>query len=172
MRQLDGRGADAAGATMHQKVLATLQTNPVKDVVPDGEESLRQGGRFGHRQTLGHWQTLQGRGTAIFGIAATGHQRAHRITRLPALHILGHGHHRAGHLQTGNVRGPGRRRIGALALLHIRPVDAGCSDLDQQLARLEGWQRTGSELQNLGRTRGSDFHCLHRAWQIGTIWHC
>ena len=38
------------------------------------------------------------------------------------------------HLEPGNVAGAGRRRIGALPLQHVRPIDPGGHDVDEHLA--------------------------------------
>jgi hypothetical protein len=45
-RELDGRGADAAGAAVDQHGIARLAAAAVEEVGPDGEKSLRDCGRF------------------------------------------------------------------------------------------------------------------------------
>ena len=54
------------------------------------------------------------------------------------------------HLQTRQVRGARRRRIVALALQHIRPVDAAGAHADQQLPRTGHRHRTLTQAQNAG----------------------
>ena len=71
---------------------------------------------------------------AVFGIAAARRQRADPVADAPALHARADGRHLAGDLEAGQVGGAGRRRIGALALQHVGPVDAGGAHPDQDLA--------------------------------------
>ena len=44
--ELDGGGADAAAAAMHQQPFAWLQSTALENIVPDGEHGLRQRGRL------------------------------------------------------------------------------------------------------------------------------
>lgn len=74
--QLDRRHADTAGAALHEQGLTRLQTAAVEHVAPDGEEGLGQRSRFDVAEALGHGQALRHRRDAVFGVAATGHQRA------------------------------------------------------------------------------------------------
>ena len=71
---------------------------------------------------------------AIFGIAAADHQRHDLVAELPAPDARAERDHFAGDLEPGNVGRALGRRIVALALHHVRPVDAGGRDLHQHLA--------------------------------------
>ena len=71
---------------------------------------------------------------AIFGVAAADHQRHDLVAELPARHAGAERDHLAGDLEPGDVGRALGRRIEALALHHVGPVDAGGRDLDQHLA--------------------------------------
>ena len=70
----------------------------------------------------------------IFGIAAAGHQRHHRIANLEPRRAAAERHDMAGDFQARKVGGALGRRIAALALQHVGPIDAGRCDRDQDLA--------------------------------------
>jgi hypothetical protein len=72
---------------------------------------------------------------AVFGVAAANDQGHDRVGFLPARNAVTARDDRAGDFESGNVGGPGRWRIEAHALHDVRSVDAGGSDLDQDLAR-------------------------------------
>jgi hypothetical protein len=71
---------------------------------------------------------------AIFGIAAAHHQRHHAVADLPALDVRAECYDFAGDLEPRNIGRAGRRRVEALALHHVGPVDAGSRHLHQDLA--------------------------------------
>ena len=71
---------------------------------------------------------------AVFGVAAADHQRHHLVADLPARDAGAERDDLAGEFETGNVGRALRRRIEALALHHVRPVDAGGRDLHQHFA--------------------------------------
>ena len=63
----------------------------------------------------------------------------------------------AGDLEPGNGRGARRRRIAAVPLEHVGPVDPGERDLDQHLARRRAAARAAvSGAQHLGSARLGD----------------
>ena len=72
---------------------------------------------------------------AIFGVAAADHQRKNAVADFPALDVRSERDDLAGDLEARNIRRAGRRRIEALPLHHVGPVDAGGRDLHQDLAR-------------------------------------
>ena len=78
-------------------------------------------------------------GQAIFGVAAADHQRKDAVADFPALDVGAQRHDLAGDFQSRNIRCAGRRRIMSLPLHHVRPVDAGGGDLDQNLAARRAW---------------------------------
>ena len=139
---------------MHEQRLARLQRAALEDVGPDGEEGFRDRRGFDRRKAGGNRQGVAFVGEAIFGVAAAGNERrdprAERVTRR-ARPERGH---LAGDLQAENVRCAGRRRIDALALEDVGPVDARRLDLDEDFARARDRARPGLKLENL-RPAGS-----------------
>ena len=163
-RQLYRRDAYAAAAPLHQQGLACLQAGAVEDIAPHGEEGLGQRGRLDVGQASGNRQALRHRGHAIFGIAATSHQRADAIAHSEA----GRGQGRrvtrlddARDLQPRQVRGTGRRCVMPLALQHIGAIDTAGRHADEQLAHPRQRHWALAQTQHLRRTKGRDFYRLH-----------
>ncbi len=161
MGKLDGRGADAAGAAMHQEGLARLQTPAIEDVGPDGEEGLGNGAGLGRIHAAGKGQALRRGRRAEFGIAAARHQRTGLIADLPAAYIGAQRHDTARDLQPRNVGSARRRAIAALALQHVGPVDAGGGDLDQHLTRARLGHRPLGGLQHIRSAKFGDLDDVH-----------
>ena len=131
--QLDGRGADAAGAAVHEHRLPGGETAALDHVGPDGERRLRHRGRLREAEAPGNRQALFGRRTAVLGVAAAGDQRADVVADPPRRHVAADFDDGAGDLEAGDIRRSGRRRVLALALHQVRPVHASGRDLDQHL---------------------------------------
>src|SRR5688572_3952744 len=60
-----------------------------------------------------------------------------------------------------------RRRIGAHALLHVRAIDTGRSDLDEDLAVTDLGHGHGGRLQNLGASFAVEGDAGHCRWDRG-----
>ena len=71
----------------------------------------------------------------------------------------------------GNVRRARRRRILALALHHVGPVDAGGRDLDQHLARSGFGDGALLRHQHFGPARRADRDRGHAAGSSGHVGH-
>ena len=134
---------------MDQEALARLQAPAIEHIGPDREERLGERRRPHGVVALGKGQTLRHRRAAILGIAPAGHQRAHGIADLPAGNALAKRNDLAGDLEAGDVGRARRRRVAALALQDIRPIDAGRGDLDQHLAGRRPRRRALAGCQHL-----------------------
>src|SRR6185437_6623546 len=126
---------------MDQKCFAAFESSALNHVVPDGEESLRDG------RGLDHWQSAERQSVAfmretIFSVAAADHQSKNAITDFPAFDVRSECYDLARDLKAWNIRRAGRRRIEALPLHHVRPVDAGGRHLHENLARSGRGNRT------------------------------
>jgi len=111
---------------------------------------------------------LAGRGNRIFGIAPTRQQRADALAHQ---HVGGPagGDDRARHLESGNVGCAGRRRIFALPLQHVGPVDAGGGDADQHLILAGYRHRPLFGHQGVGTARHRDADGRHLRWNRETV---
>jgi hypothetical protein len=76
--QLDGRDADAAGAALHQQRLAGLQAARSNTFCQTVKKVSGRLACLDVGQAPRHRQALARRAPRKLGIAATGHQRAHR----------------------------------------------------------------------------------------------
>ena len=121
--QLQGRRVDAAAAAMKQDGLAGMKAADHENVQVCRDVSLTDtgGGRDVHcfrdgDQVVGVYE-------GIFGISAAGHESHDPISRLPATYTEAERIDATGHLQAENVRLAGRRRVVALALNDVGPVD-------------------------------------------------
>jgi len=132
---------------MDQEALARLQATAIEHIGPHGEERLGERRRPHGVVALGKGQALRHRRTAILGIAAAGHQGADRVADLPARDAIPERDDLAGDLQAGNIGSTRRRRIAALALQDVRPIDPGRRDLDQHFAgrRMGRWPLAGRQ---------------------------
>ncbi len=70
---------------MHQQRFAWLQPAALEDVVPDGKEGLRNGGRFRKGGAGRQRQGIGGMDGHIFRVTAAIRQRAHLVADPPAL---------------------------------------------------------------------------------------
>jgi hypothetical protein len=106
----------------------------VEEVGPDGEEGFRQRRRLHRVVAAREGQRLGRRHGAILRIAAAIGERADLIAHPIGGDALAERHDLAGDLQAEDGAGIGRRRIVALALQHVRPVDARRRDANEDLA--------------------------------------
>jgi hypothetical protein len=70
----------------------------------------------------------------------------------------------AGDLEAGRRRGPGRGRIAALPLQHVRTIDAGGLDMDQDLAFAGRRHRQVGRDENVRAARLGDGDRRHGLW--------
>ncbi len=107
----------------------------LEDVGPDGEEGLGNAGRLDHREALRDRQGIRLVRRRSIRHSRRRDQRADPRRRLVKAGDARPGRHDlAGDLEARDVGRAGRRRIAALPLQHVGPVDAGRVDLDQDLA--------------------------------------
>src|SRR3546814_9806377 len=125
------RSAEAARSAVDGEALVIPEASALEDVVPDREERLGQRRGTDHVESVGNGQDLRRRRSAVFGIAPTGQEGADLLADLQVADAHSQRDDGSGHLQAGQGAGPGGRRIAALALQHVGPVDAGGGDLDQ-----------------------------------------
>jgi hypothetical protein len=109
LAELDGGGADPAGAAVNQDRLTLARPAALEHIVPDGEERFRDSRRLIERQARGHRQAQRGIGQAIVGIAAARHQRADLLAQQRLIHALAQRDDFARNFQSGNRRGARRR---------------------------------------------------------------
>ena len=100
---------------------------------------------------VGNPQNLSRRHGHLFGVAAAGQQGDDLV---PHGERLGHAGPEPGDpardFQPGNLRGPGRGRVVALALLDVGAVEPRGDDVDQHLAGAGHRRRDLADLQGLG----------------------
>lgn len=155
--KLDGGGADAAGAPVHEEVHAFPDVVAVKDVAPDGEEGFRQTGRVGHRNALGDGQAMIRVDGHVLRVAAAVGQRADLVAFLPPDDVAAGGHDGPRNLQAEQVGRALGRGIVAAPLHEVGSVDAGAAHLDENLVGGRPGYRPAAQLQNL-RPAGSGGH--------------
>ena len=119
---------------MNQQRLAGAQAAALEGVVPDREIGLRNRGGFDGGEARRQRKRVAFVRGAIFRIAAADHERHHRVAELPLLHAFAERHDRSGNFEPRDIGGALGRRIEALALHHVRSIDARGSDLHQHLA--------------------------------------
>ena len=154
LRELHRHRADAAGAAVHEQVLAGLQRGEVEDVAPDRAGDLGQAGGVQQRHPGGHGQQLPDGDGDLLGVAAAGEQRADLVADRPAGDALAERRRSAGALQAGVGRGAGRRGVEAAALQQVGPVDGGRDDVDEHLARARDGRVDVGEDERLGAAVG------------------
>ena len=161
---LDGSHAYAAAAALHQQGLTALQATTVENIAPDREKRFRQRSRLHVAQTLWHRQALRNRRCAPLCVAAAAQQSTHPVAHLQAR--LRHGScittfHHSGHLQPWKVRGARRRCVVALALHHVRPIDAAGGHPNQYFTHTRHWHGTVAQVKHLWPPKSGDFYCMH-----------
>ena len=174
--ELDGGGADAAGAAVHQEPFAGRQAPALEHVVPYREEGLGHRARVHHVEACRNGQRDGLLGNAVLGVAAAVDERAHLVAELPARDARADGCHLAGDLEAGQRRVARRRRIEPGALHEVGTVDAGRGHLDQDLAGRRLGRGHGLRLQDLGPAGRGDLDRRHRLGHAGhgsapSDWH-
>ena len=159
--QLDGRGPDPGCTAVDKESLSGLQLSPLEDIVPHGEERLRDCRCLAHGETGGHRQGIGFVNHRIFGVAATGNKRRYRITRPVKMRTFPARFHDACYLETRNIRRTGRRGIGTLPLQAVGTVDPGCANLDENLPCRGDRLPALGQPQDIRSTRRGDFDGAH-----------
>ena len=109
---------------MHQQRLAGLEVGDEEDVGPHRADDFRQGRRVDQGHALRHGQQLPGGHPHLLGVPAAGEQRAHLVADRPVVDALTERLDDPAHLEPGDLRLAGRRRVVALALEQVGAVDA------------------------------------------------
>ena len=159
--ELDGRRPDAARSAVHEQRFARLQPAAIDDVGPDRGVGLRQRGRVDQGNARRQRQALRRRRHAVLGVPAAGEQRADLVAHRRIGHALPDRRDGSGHFQPRDVGSAGGRRVVALALHRVGPIDPGRRHLDQHLARTGSRHRPGRDPQRLGRTGLRDVDDAH-----------
>ena len=165
--QLDGSHTDPAAAALHQEKLTRLQTPPIEDIAPHGEECFRQRSRFDVIEPRRNRQALpDGRDTPL-RIPTASHQGADPVAHLQTcrrhgLCVASLNH--ASNLQARQVRRTRRWSIVPRALQYVRPVDTARRHTNQQLTHTRLGHRPLSEAEHVGRTEGRNLHSTHQAF--------
>ncbi len=132
--QLDRRRTDARSPAVDQRPFAGGEVAALEEIRPDGEV------RLGDCRALDEGEAArQGQGVGLvhggeLGIAAAGDECDHGIADGVSRRVGSKGRDLAGDLQAEHVGRAGWRRVVALALGDVRPVDAGSVDTDENLA--------------------------------------
>jgi hypothetical protein len=150
---LDGVAADAAAAALDQERLPGRQPAGGDDVGPDRAGHLGQPAG-GHQVHAGRdREQLRGRHRDLLGVPAAGQQRAHLVPDRPAGDSLPERSDPPRALQSDNLRRAGRRRVVALALQQVGPVDGAGGHIQHDFAGAGLRVRHRSPLQHLRPTR-------------------
>ena len=98
---------------------------------------------------------------AVFGIAAAIGQCGDLVAGFPACHAAAEGDDFARDLEPQQIGGAGRRRIKPFTLHHVRAVDAGGGDFDQDFAGSGDGHRAGCAAQHIRFAWRANFNDLH-----------
>jgi hypothetical protein len=110
---------------------------------------------------------------AVLCVATACDQRADLITLFEGAARWRGAYDLACDLKARNVRGPGWRRVVALALKYIWPIDTGSSHFNEYLARARRWHRALTHHQHLRATRLlnlDDTHDYCSPLKIALLW--
>ena len=166
--ELDRGRADAARAAVNQDRLAGGEPTAFEDIGPDREKGFRDRCRGDQVQAARRRQALRRRRDAVFGIAPARDERADRVAGAPAGHVLADALNRSRHLESGNIRRAGRRRVSAHALHHVGPIHARRDHFDEDLAGRRDRTRPLRRHEDVRISRFSNLdgdHLLH--WRRG-----
>ncbi len=163
--QLDGEGRNAACPTLDQDRLAGFQLQRILDRANGRQARERHGRRIDMRQRGGLLRDDGGLDRDLFGIGAFLADVAHRehfVADTEVRNPFPDRRNDAGEIPPQNIRK--MRKLTGLAFPHlpIRAVDAGCNDIDHDLARLRRGIRHLAEFQDLGRTVALHEDGFHR----------
>ena len=100
-----------SGAAVDEKFFAGFQTAALEDVVPDGEERLRNGGGFDEGERVGLFDAAWLGSDGIFGVAAAIDQRQDCVTLRETLHAVSKRRDHARNFETRKLRVTFGRRI-------------------------------------------------------------
>ena len=139
-RQHDRHTADTGGAAVDKHTLFTLQFAGLEDIRPYGEKIFRNGCRFGVTQVFQRQRDAVVN-QAIFRISPARNQRTYFIADLTAFAVFPDSHNFTGDFQSRNRGRIRRRRVTALTLEDVRPVNTGSGHFNQQVFSLYLRQR-------------------------------
>ena len=146
--QLDRRGGDTAAAAVDEHRLLALQFAEQEQVQPGGDVGFADAGGLLEGYRIGQRHGVPFERDRVFRVTAAADQRDHALAgfepRSPGACRFDH----AGHFQPEHLGIARRRRVVALALVHVRAVDRGRVHANQQLP--------------FTRYRGVDIRVLHR----------
>ena len=150
-------------AAVNQQPITLLEVAALEDVVPNRED------RFGERSSLHGAQALRGkkrrgfRRHRIFRVATTVHEGADEVAQFESCDLLAHGNDRTRDFEPQEFGCAFGWRVEPLALQHVRPVDPGGCDRDEDFALFRLRQGSGRRGQHLRSARLADIdhgHCL------------
>ena len=146
---------------MDETCLARSKAAALEHVGPDGEKCFRDRAGSCQLHAGGHGQALRFGGHTIFRVTAADDQRADAIPVPPAFHTVAAGRHDAGHFESGNIAGAGRRRIFALALHQVGTIHAGRRDANQRFSSARLRNRQLNRLQHVRAARMGNGYSEH-----------
>jgi hypothetical protein len=146
---------------MHQQLFIGLELSALENVVPNGEEGLRQAAGVDKRQSGRYRQTRCLRCNAILGVAATINESHDGIAQLKPCSGGTGCSNRASDLEARDFGVAFGRRIEPLTLLDVWPVDPGRRHFDQDLAVAGERSCHGAREKDLRATLGSNFDGGH-----------
>ncbi len=132
--ELDREGADTACAAVHEQCLSGGEAGSSGQVRVDGAGGFGQGGSFYHADAIGQRHDLPGGHRDPLRVTAAGQQCAHLITDPPAGDVAADGRYPARALHPRVQRRARRRRVQALSLEQVGPVQPGSRDVDDDLS--------------------------------------
>ena len=160
-RQLDRERADAARAAVDQQRLLRAQAGDHEHVGPDRARDLRQRGRRHQVDAVGHRHQLAGGQRHLGGVGPGRQQGAAGVAHLPVGDAVPDGGDGPAALHAEDVGGPGRRRVEALPLQQVGPVEAGRGDVEHDLARPRLRVGPLPDREDLGSTGSVSHHSAH-----------
>ena len=152
LRVLDRERPDPAGAAVHQERLARGEVR-VRQGRPDRRRDLEHPGRVDEVVAGRRREHLAGGYADALGVPAAGEQGDARLADLEPADAGPEGGHVPRDLEPDGLAGPRRRRVVALPLHEVGPVDPGPDDVDQHLARAGLGVRHLTDLQDVGISR-------------------
>ena len=160
-RELNGRDADTAAATVHQHGLAACETPMDEQVGPDREVRFGQG--RGPDRVVAPWpgQALRYWRSAVLSVSAPIRERAHTVADREALRFTPKRDHFACHLEPDDRARPGRRRVQSFALRNVGTVHACGLHPDQDFVGSGLRHGRRADRQDFGSAGGSRGNVAH-----------